>query len=630
MNSSHYHHQSSRRTHKKRSSLSRLSSDTVQTLPEYSAPLNWSKPFGNSAGNESDRPPDYPDSEEADADTEDQAVTYVPQRFHLNSFQRTSYTRRRKRQPFPVQAADPFLDALLERSVHALEMSNALMQTSISTQSSLSALLSPEVGPDRSLEVRARNLSTRIRLNSDVHGTWMTHLEEISKGVDGLFDEEGGDISAVKPDDAAISQSLPTSNIRDLRHRRKPSLLELNGSSSSSSQLQFSHLKRDVLVAPAPRALTQYIESTADPSMILLPSTLGLRASGSSHSADWQDHTFTSQQELQSSQSLPLLSGQPQVVPTPAYNFLSNIVKRSESATPPPSTTSSPHAFVSRRGSTSTCSTDRGSKLSMSPSSVRRKQASPDRSRKPESATRSRSTTPRRPSPPPRIMTPPIEELSAGSSDSSDQPTGYRAVKSLRKILDEQASSISVNSLRKEPKKTRSPTFMPVTPAPAPIASTSTATASISRLFTKGRHSSSTRPPSPPTHSSLKVRSVPPTPRSSPSTGSLSEMFGNGVAKVLGSDPPSGVSTPKRISFAELPESYAGTRPGPSKLSEKRKNKSRKRKGKDKEEGETRGWLEALFNVGPARSGRMEERMEERMARGWSRPGGGTLDDWAV
>lgn len=639
MNSSNHHNQSCR-THRKRSSLSRLSSDTVQTLPEYSAPLNWNKTSNSAllAGNESDRPPDYPDSEEADAETEEQAVAYAPQRFQLNSPRCTApYIRRRKRPSISVPATDPFLDALLERSVHALEMSNALMQSSISTQSSLSALLSSEVGPDRSLEVRAMNLSTRIRLNSGVHGTWMAHLEEISKGVDGLFDEEVRDITPVKLDEAAISQSLPTSNIRDLRHRRRPSLLELNGSCSSASQLQFSLPKRDLLVAPAPRALTQYVESTADPGMIMLPSTLGLRASTSSYSAEWQNHTFVTQQELQSSQSLPVISGQHQDVPTPAYNLLSNIVRRSESTTPPPTDTSSHRAFISRRGSTSTCSTERGSKSSMSPCSVRRKQVSPDRNRnrKPESASRSRSTTPRRPvTPLPRVMTPPIEELSTASSDSSEHPTGYRTVQSLRKILDEQSSSTSVNSSpRKDPKQSRSPNFMPVTPAPAPVAGTSTATASISRLFTKGRHSSSTRPPSPPTHSSLKVHSVPPTPRSSPSTGSLSDMFGNGVAKVLGSDPPSGVLTPKRISFAELPESYASSRPGHSKILEKRKNRSRKRKGKDEEEGEALGWFERLFTAGPesTSSARIDDRMEERMSRGWgSRPGGGTLDDWAV
>lgn len=633
MNSSNHPHQS-RRAHRKRSSASKMSSDTVQTLPEYSAPLNWNK-TPNSVyfpGNESDRPPDYSDSEDADADTEGQAVTYAPHRFQFNSHRRAApCARRRKRHLASVPAADPLLDALLERSVHALEMSNVLMQSSISTQCSLSALLSSEVGPDRSLEVRARNLSTRIRLNSAVHGTWMAHLEEISKGVDGLFDEEVREISPIKTDDPAISQSLPTSNIRDLRNRRRPSLLELNGSCSSASQLQFSLPKRDLLVAPAPRALTQYVESTADPGMIILPSTLGLRASASSHSADWQDNTLVTQQGLQSSQSLPVLSGQPPDIPTPAYNLLSNIVKRSESATPPPIDPFSPRTFISRRGSTSTCSTERGSKLSMPPCSA---QSSTDRNcnRKPESASRSRSTTPRLPvGPLPRVMTPPIEELSTASSDSSDHPTGYRTVQCLRKILDEQSSLTSVNSPPR--KDRRSPNFMPVTPAPTPVAGTSTATASISRLFTKGRHSSSTRPPSPPTHSSLKVPSVPSTPRSSRSSGSLSDKFGNGVAKVLGSHPPSGVSTPKRISFAELPESYASSRPGSSKISDKRKSRSRKRKGKDEEEAETLGWFEKLFIAGHTgtSSARIDDRMEERMSRGWgSRPGGGTLDDWAI
>lgn len=618
----HLHHHPPRKKYRKRTSLSRLSSDTVQTLPEYTylSPLSWSK-SALSEGNESDRPPDYPDSEEADADTEEQAEVYVPQHYQLNSPRRTlSYNRRRKRQSVSVPEVDPFLDVLLERSVHALEMSNALLQRSMSTQSSLSGLLSPE-GYDRSLEVRARNLSTRIRLNSGVHGTWVNHLEEISKDLDGLLDDARV-IDTAKVDEATLSQSLPTSNIVNLRHRRRPSLLELNGSSSSSSQLQFSYPKRDVLVAPAPRALTQYVESTADPCMIILPSTLGLRASASSYPADWQDRASISPQE---SQSLPVLSGQPQEFPTPAYSLLSNIAKCSESATPP----ASPRAFALRRGSTSTCSTERRPKSSTSPSSGWRKQ-SPDRSRTSESASRSRSTTPRRPVSPPRVMTPPIEELSATSSDSSDRPTGYRTVQSLRKILDEQASSTSVNSIpRKDPKQLRAPNFMPVTPAPTAISGTSTATASISRLFTKGRHSSSTRPPSPPSHSSLKVRCVPPTPTPSPSTGSLSDVFGNGVGKILGSNAPSGVSTPKRISFAELPESYSGSRPGTSKFQEKRKSRSRKRKEKD-EQDEPRGWLQALFALGPvsAGSGKMEE---DRVARGWgSRPGCGTLDDWAV
>ena len=628
MNLTHHHHHQSRRKHRKRTSLTRLSSDTVQTLPEYtsSSPPNWNK-SAISEGNESDRPPDYSDSEEAD--TEEQTPACVPQHHQFNSPRRTpSYKRRRKRQSVSALEADPFLDMLLERSVHALEMSNALLQSSMSTQSSLSALLSPD-GQERSLEIRASNLSTRIRLNSGVHGTWMDHLEEISNGLDGLLDEDVRARGTAKADGATFSQSLPTSNIRDLRHRRKPSLLELNGSSSNPSPLQFSYPKRDVLVAPAPRALTQYVESTADPCTITLPSTLGLRAPAPSYPTGWQDQGLTLPQELQLSHPWPVPSVQPHEFSTPAYNLLSNIAKRSESATPPPAATF-PRAFISRRGSASTCSTERRSKSSMSPCSRLRKEPSPDRHHASESASRSRSTTPKpHASPPLRVMTPPIEELSATSSDSSDHPTGYRTVQSLRKILDEQTSSVPVSSIPRN-KQLRFPNFMPVTPAPTPVSGTSTATASISRLLTKGRHSSSTRPPSPPTHSSLRVRSVPPTPSPSPSAGSLSDILGIGVAKVLGSNPPSGVSTPKRISFAELPESYASSRPGTSKFQKNRKSRSRKRKGKDEQEDEGHGWFQTLFGVGSVSTGSARGE-EERMARGWgSRPGGGTLDDWAV
>ncbi|KIJ69928.1 hypothetical protein HYDPIDRAFT_35378 [Hydnomerulius pinastri MD-312] len=645
MNPTYYqqnHHLPPRRTHHKRFSTSRLSSDTVQTLPEYSSPPGWSKPATPALleGEESDRPPDYPETaDEADADTEELDVVYVPHHLvHAPPRRSPSHIRRRKRASAPQ--TDPFLDTLLERSVHALEMSNALLQSSMSTQSSLSALLSSDSGPDRSLEVRARNLSTRIRVNSGVHETWMDHLEEISKGVDNLFGEEGRDIPKSHPNDGAVSRSLPTPTVPDLRHRRRPSLLELNGSCSSSSQLQYSHPARDILVAPAPRALTQYVQSTADPQLIILPSTLGLRASGSLHSADFRDQSCASRQDVQSSHSASSISESQSDNTTPAYHLLSNLVKRSGSLTPPPS--SRLFGNRARRGSSSTASTERGTKTSMSPSSVRTVHSSPDRSRsrKQPSISRSRSVTPKRSSSPPRPMTPPIEELSASSSDStssSDHPTGYRTVQSLRKILDEHPSSISVNSFpRRDPKHIRAPAFLPVTPPPAPLSGTSTATASISRLLTKGRHSMSTRPPSPPAHSSLRVRSVPPTPAPSPSTMSLPDVFGNGVALVMGSGSPSGVSTPKRISFAELPESYASSRPGTSKLRERKsKNKNKKGKKNAKEDEEGSGWLKTWLtgglSTGTVSAGKQEERIEERMARGWgSRPGFGTLDDWAV
>ncbi|KAF8559160.1 hypothetical protein OG21DRAFT_886106 [Imleria badia] len=643
MHSTYYHPSNDpkhRRAHRKRFSVSKLSSETIQTLPEYSSPPGWSNSVGSPPPTEveSDRPPDYPETaDEADADTEgeqEETVVYIQHHLVYPPSRRSStHIRRRKRAPAP--AADPFLDTLLERSVHALEMSNALLRTTMSTQSSLSTLLSSEIESDHVLEVRARNLSTRIRVSNGVHETWMDHLEEISEGVDHLFGDERKSRPALHSDEGAVSRSLPTTTLPDLRHRRKPSILDLDG--SSSSHLRYSHPTRDVLVAPAPRALTQYVESTSDPQLITLPSTLGLRASGSLHSVHSRDSSSAHLQETQPPSTAGIFPEPQPESTTPAYHLLSNLVKRSGSLTPP----SSARLLRSRDrcASASPRGTLRGTIPSFSHSPVRtlRLYSSPDRSRSTiqVQASKCRSETPLTSTPPLPIL-PADEELSSSSSEASDRPTGYRTVQSLRKILDDHPSSTSVNTLqRKGPKFHLAPAFLPVTPPPAPIQGTSTATASISRLYTKGRHSMSTRPPSPPAHSSLKVRSVPPTPFPSPSTMSLSEAFGNGVARVMGSAPSSGVSTPKRISFAELPESYSGSQPGTSKLRERKSRKKGKQsKGSDKEKAN--GWLNTLLRGGLSAGGlagigSREDRMEERMARGWgSRPGYGTLDDWAV
>lgn len=640
MHSTYYHPSDDpmhRRTHRTRFSVSKLSSETVQTLPEYSSPPNWSNSVGPPplTEAESDRPPDYPETaDEADADTEgDEEEHVVHAQHHLGhppSRRSSTYIRRRKR--IPATASDPFLDTLLERSVHALEMSNALLRTTVSTHSSLSTLFSSENESDHFLEVRARNLSTRIRVNSGVHATWMDHLEEISEGVDKLFGEQGRCHSAYS-DEGAVSRSLPTTTVPDLKHRRKPSILELGV--SSNSHLRYSHPTRDVLVAPAPRALTQYVESTADPQLITLPSTLGLRAFGSSHSVHSRESSSAHRQEVQFPSTAAILPKTQPESTTPAYHYLSNLVNRSASLTPP----SSARLLRSRVRCTSASptSTVRGTKSTFSLSSARTQYLSPDRIR---SAIQAQNSIfiPGRPSTPPDPL-PTMsadEEHSPSSSESSDRPTGYRTVQSLRKILDDHPSSTSVNTLRrKDSKPRRAPSFLPITPPPAPIQGTSTATASVSRLYTKARHSMSTRPPSPPVHSSLKLRSVPPTPSPSPSTMSLSEVFGNGMARVMGSAPSSGVSTPKRISFAALPESYSGSRPGMSKLRQRKsKKKSKQVNGSDEEEAS--GWLKTLLSAGlssrvVAGMGSREERMEERMARGWgTRPGYGILDDWAV
>ncbi|KAI5987768.1 hypothetical protein EDC04DRAFT_2589106 [Pisolithus marmoratus] len=609
-NAYHNPHLPPRRSHRKRFSVSRLSSETVQTLPEYSSPPRWAipvKPF-LLEGEESDRPPDYPSAvDEADADTEEDCNH--PDVFSMR--RSPPHTRRRKRALPSRPPTDPFLDTLLERSVHALELSNTLLQSSMSTQTSLSTLLSPaETEPDRSLEVRARNLSTRIRVNSGLHATWMDHLEDISEDVDKLLDDN---VSFI--DDGAVSRSLPTPTAPRLRHRSKPSLLELNGASSSLSQLQYSLPARDNLIAPAPRALTQYVESSTDPELIILPSTLGIRSFPSTHPANLREHLPGPPTQTTPSPSSSSPSGNEADISLSAYHLLTSLVKRPEVSSQAPSRL---FGLPSRRGSTGATSTERGPTVS-SPSSVRTiRSCTGDRCRP-----RTRPSTPRSHS---------LSVSSSESAASSDHPTGYRAVQSLRKILEKQPSYVSEgDDSRKRQCHRRIRSFQPVTPPPPPVSAASNATASVSRLFTKGRHSLSTRPPSPPAHSSLKLRSVPPTPAPSPSSVSLVDLFGNGVAKGFGSGRSSGASTPKRISFAKLPESYSSLRPSNSKLRDKKGKKRTKVEQGKAAEGEGSGWFQTWLGVGPSPWGAQEERIEERMTRGWgARPGYGTIDDWAV
>ncbi|KAG2013264.1 hypothetical protein CC2G_010194 [Coprinopsis cinerea AmutBmut pab1-1] len=232
-----------------------------------------------------------------------------------------------------------------------------------------------------------------------------------------------------------------------------------------------------------------------------------------------------------------------------------------------------------------------------------------------------------------RRMTPPTEEESQteGSDSSSDSCVAKQTVLSLRKILDVQPSpstskldasssthlsgprealtrSTSVpntrapstpsrsSSLNRDPSRyqispRKPPAFMPRSPAPTASAGTSNATASISRLFTKGVHASSTRPRSPPLRSVMKgkaprpetpvdAESTPPRPLSlatvslnnnspssttmhspTPSLAHFPEFVSRALASGSRSASSSGRSTPKRISFAELPESYSSTKP---------------------------------------------------------------------
>jgi hypothetical protein len=676
---------SPRRTHRKRGSAFRLSSDT---LPEY--PI-----LSRDYIVHSDQPPDYPDSaEEADEDTDSDLnlvalSPLVSQKFSPRRPKRISPSHKRRHSSQLSLSTDPHLDSLLERSVYALEMSNTLLQSSISTQTSLSSVLALDSPPDLTLEARTHSLSSRTRDNWDVQASWVDDLQEISKNVEGLFRDTGHSRRRARdPEDGSISSSLPSSSLPTMRKNlRRPSLdlrqasadIASNNHATVSPHLHYCPRSRSHLIAPPPRALTQYVTSTQDSESILLPSTLGLCSSSSLHHAsDWKTSSSTN---LLSTPSLPpKLTDKPLEPSTPAYTMLSSFVYRapsSGSATPSSSFTSS---FIPRRrdSSNGSASTERGhgyTRRSYSPASLK----SPDKLHQDRCGTCSVCvsaapccllTEPSKRGVSPMVlhrpMTPPVEE----SSSSSDTCVAKLTVQSLRKILDDQATlqpngqdnGISSSSISRS--HLRAPPFLPRTPPPVAEAGTSTATASISRLLTKGTHSSSTRPPSPPRQSAMKrspssstfLSSVPPTPTSTLSNPNLNAppplSFPEVVVKVLGgsSTSSSGMSTPsKRISFAELPESYASTKPNGSTSArfkdkhnrKKRKNGGGERGGKEQSSPERTGWWNGWLTTGGSDAhgltmtlARQEERIEDRTSRNWGgRMGIGVsnnLDDWAV
>ncbi|THU91901.1 hypothetical protein K435DRAFT_222092 [Dendrothele bispora CBS 962.96] len=510
-----------RLTHRKRLSALRLSSDTTATLPEYIATGAWSR---SDPEPPSDLPPDYPDSaEEADEDTDEdeddgKRSPYVPQLTGLHSPRGGSRPKRHRRKASSPSSSDLYLDSLLERSVHALEMSNTLLQSSMSTQNTLSNVFSVGSPGDSTLEVSARGLSSRIRDNKDVHEVWADDLAEISRGVERLFGDNSSEeqVRSRKDSRDSLSSSVPTSTSPIRQHRRRPSL-DLR-STSERPQLRYDRQDRGQLVSHPPRALTQYVvaETNGHGELegIILPSTLGLRSAASHHAAP----------------SSPIITDRPPEPSTKAYNMLSSFVTR-----PNPSPTS---ARSSRRGSSNSTSVERPSSSSRRQS----KQSSPERSTTRSTSSRSSSRTSRhKPSPSPyshagpsgssssssltitsntnssshshpyshnshsqslshihhyqRPMTPPQEE----SSSSSDSCTAKQTISALRKILDEQPPPPLPPNKSRPP-----PSIMRIKTAPPAQAGTSTATASISRLFTKPTHTSSTRPPSPPRISSMK------------------------------------------------------------------------------------------------------------------------------
>ncbi|KAF8638611.1 hypothetical protein AX17_002152 [Amanita inopinata Kibby_2008] len=743
--------------------------------------------------------------------------------------QQQNYSHRPHLQPrryrsatiLPSPTDDPYLDSLLERSVHALEMSNTLLQSSISTRTSLSALLTAPATPvDGMLEESARGLTSRMRVDGQRREAWVDNLEEIKKDVEELFMGEGeggndGEATSLSEREggeeeseangtareegivaeeehgqwAVVSSSLPTSSSMPGRcaYKRRPSQLDLQGSNDVSAasisnipRLTYSPHHRSRLVAPAPRAITQYIASSANPESIVLPSTLGMRSQSSIVLPHASASSSLSSLSLHTSPLAPKVTDRRPEPATPAYHMLASFMHRRTptSSSSTPSSLSTPSRLASfmtsrtrRRASSSAspaASNNAGGESTEtvpSAASAGKRWPSIDGSRTEVTSTstmtvsssHSHPQTPKRTLSPliHRPMTPPTEESASASSlsSSSDSLVAKRTVMSLRKILDEQAQTsarlgISASAVTLgHQKPLRAPAFMPRTPAPMAQASTSNATASISRLFTKAIHTSSTRPPSPPRQSAMKhgsgsrnpVSSIAGISVSSLSTngvavssneastsiastsstmvngnnansdsngttsngtashlGLLPELLSAGVARAFGgarmlvsnangtatnSASSSGWSTPKRISFAELPPSTR-LEGQPSKFRERQQQRKRRKgtAGRENRSWDARtenvddlgigpsglvdgwevgspglagGWwpewlagaggMSGMAGLGGGGSGgmyvtRYEERMEDRMNRSWgstvrmaSAPGyGGGLDDWAV
>jgi len=190
----------------------------------------------------------------------------------------------------------------------------------------------------------------------------------------------------------------------------------------------------------------------------------------------------------------------------------------------------------------------------------------------------------------------------------------------------------------------RAPLFMPKTPAPIPTTQSSTTTTSISRLFTKGRHSSSTRAPSPPPHSSMKGRTRPS--NLNPENGQTAAGIPSTTASPAPSQPSartsrtsSGTNSPRRISFAQLPESYTQSRGGSEgslRLRDKEKKREKARAAaaaaKAAKSGGEGWWSSWFLPSSSGLSGTAEERVEDRFARGWGIRGGsgGGMDEWGL
>lgn len=231
------------------------------------------------------------------------------------------------------------LDSLLERSIAALEASNQLLQSSLSTHSSLAAVLADSAS-DRGMDLQIRYLAKRLGVGGEEEDKSEKALDKVLDGVLGLLGNEEDNASASNAAggvvDGGVSRSLPAED--HMVHLRSRS----DASRSDFAESQQQHQRRLRLSAgerprsPPPRPFTQYVsiespfgvalEATASSNSIYMPSTSGTRTTPRETHLSSRTPRATS----------PSISSLPHHPTTPksgsAYTMLSQIVSRSSSA----------------------------------------------------------------------------------------------------------------------------------------------------------------------------------------------------------------------------------------------------------------------------------------------------------
>ncbi|KAG8964324.1 hypothetical protein FRC03_001886 [Tulasnella sp. 419] len=314
-------------------------SDSFSSLPEYQRvpavtlkPEKWKGIEGDDEAE--DEPPGYPGNshsqeQEEERDMVRDSLVVLPRRAASTSGKRRLVSHRRS---FSGPSRDR-LDELLERSVRALETSNALLASSISTHSSLAAVLADN-SFDRTVDAQIRFLTGSVGPVADARESGM---EEVLKGVSGLIMDD-------EDDNFSISRSLPA---HDHLQRHRTSSPRVTKNSGNRRRLRLS-ADGERPRSPPPRALTQYVsiesengfasESTSTQDTIYLPSTMGLRSA--SHISEFSPSplpspTIYSSPTISSAcKSTPDLRSTTPQSSTAAYHMLSSIATRSRDLSP--------------------------------------------------------------------------------------------------------------------------------------------------------------------------------------------------------------------------------------------------------------------------------------------------------